>query len=190
MRPSTSFRWVPQPPSMTSVASAGPPARSSGCTEVARDRSAGPQIGRLTRRAWSAQTISSRPDWAATRRHARIASTGRGVSATGRRGSPAAGVERAHYVACGIVVRHYTQKMNILGYIVVAALACCLVLPLLNALAWCLGDLRRDSMVDSSARAQWLGALLLLSVVAIPMHVSGPGRKRWNPRTLWWPWRR
>ena len=80
--------------------------------------------------------------------------------------------------------------MDAFGYFVVAALACCLVLPFLNAWAWCLRDLRRDYTLDSSARAQWLGALLLLSVVAIPLYVSGPGRERWDPRSLWWPWKR
>ena len=78
-----------------------------------------------------------------------------------------------------------------LGYLVLAGLVCCLALPFLHAWAWCLADLRRDGRLDSDARAQWLGALLLLSVVAIPMYVStGPGSARWDPRMLWWPWKR
>jgi hypothetical protein len=42
-----------------------------------------------------------------------------------------------------------------------------------------------------AARSRWLVLLLLVSVLAIPMYVdSGPGRERWDPRTLWWPWKR
>jgi hypothetical protein len=40
-------------------------------------------------------------------------------------------------------------------------------------------------------RTQWLVALLFLSDVFIPAYVSvGPGRERWDPRMLWWPWKR
>ena len=49
-------------------------------------------------------------------------------------------------------------------------------------------DLRRDRSRDASARSQWLFALIVFSVVAIPMYVSsGPGKERWDPRLLWWP---
>ena len=59
------------------------------------------------------------------------------------------------------------------------------------AWAWCVADLLRDDAVDSSVRTQWLVALLFLSVVFIPAYVSvGPGRERWDPRMLWWPWKR
>ena len=82
------------------------------------------------------------------------------------------------------------QGVNLLAYILVGVLACGLALPYLHAWAWCLADVRREHMLDSSARAQWFGALLLLSVVAIPLYVSGPGRERCDPRSLWWPWKR
>ena len=63
-----------------------------------------------------------------------------------------------------------------LGYIAVAAVVCCLVLPFLHAWAWCLADLRRDTALEPAARSRWLGMLILISVVAIPMYVSsGPG---------------
>jgi hypothetical protein len=81
--------------------------------------------------------------------------------------------------------------MDAFGLIVAVALACCLILPYIHAWAWCLTDLRRDATLDPPARSQWLVMLILLSVVAIPMYVSGgPGRERWDPRMLWWPWKR
>jgi hypothetical protein len=80
--------------------------------------------------------------------------------------------------------------VTLLVYILMGALVCGLALPYVHAWAWCLADLRRDRMLDTSTRTQWLGALLLLSVVAIPLYVSGPGSERWDPRALWWPWRR
>ena len=81
--------------------------------------------------------------------------------------------------------------MDGLAYIVVAGMICCLVLPFLHAWAWCLADLRNDTTLEPAARSQWLGMLILISVVAIPMYVSsGPGSARWDPRMLWWPWRR
>jgi hypothetical protein len=84
-----------------------------------------------------------------------------------------------------------TLVMVDLGYIAVAAVVCCLVLPFLHTWAWCLADLRRDTALEPAARSQWLGMLILMSVVAIPMYVSsGPGRERWDPGMLWWPWKR
>lgn len=81
--------------------------------------------------------------------------------------------------------------MGVLGYALLAGLVCCLALPFLHAWAWCLADLRHHATLDASARARWLGALLLMSVLAVPMYVgTGPGRERWNPRMLWWPWKR
>jgi hypothetical protein len=78
-----------------------------------------------------------------------------------------------------------------LGYLLLAVLVCVLLLPFVHAWAWCVADLLRDDAVDSSVRTQWLVALLFLSVVFIPAYVSvGPGRERWDPRMLWWPWKR
>ena len=72
-----------------------------------------------------------------------------------------------------------------------AVLVMVLLLPLVRVWAWCLVDLRDDSAIDQSTRAQWLMMLILLSVVAIPAYVTvGPGRERWDARMLWWPWRR
>jgi hypothetical protein len=89
------------------------------------------------------------------------------------------------------IIAQYTPVMDDLGYIVVAAVVCCLLLPFVHAWAWCLADLRRDTTLEPPARSRWLVLLLLVSVLAIPMYVnSGPGRGRWDPRTLWWPWKR
>jgi len=98
---------------------------------------------------------------------------------------------RAKQADFGPIITRYTPAMDALGLIVAVALVCCLVLPYLHAWAWCLADLRRHTSLEPPARSQWLVMLILLSVVAIPMYVSnGPGRERWDPRMLWWPWRR
>jgi hypothetical protein len=76
-------------------------------------------------------------------------------------------------------------------YLLLALVVCVVALPFLHAWAWCFADLRRDRTLDQTARSQWLFALVVLSVVAIPVYVSsGPGKERWNPRLLWWPWKR
>ena len=85
----------------------------------------------------------------------------------------------------------YTRIMDVFGYLALVGLVFCLGLPFLHAWAWCLDDVRRDTTLDPSTRARWVGALVLLSVVAIPMYVSsGPGGSRWDRKQLWWPWRR
>lgn len=82
--------------------------------------------------------------------------------------------------------------MENLASLVVIVFAVLIALPFARAWAWCLADLRDHATdLDSPSRGQWLAALLLVSVFAIPAYVTvGPGRGRWDARTLWWPWKR
>jgi hypothetical protein len=74
----------------------------------------------------------------------------------------------------------------------VVVLTAVLVLPFVRVWAWCLADVVHCAAdFGTPNKAQWLVALLLFSVFAIPAYVTfGPGRERWDPRMMWWPWKR
>jgi hypothetical protein len=74
--------------------------------------------------------------------------------------------------------------------ILVAVLTLMVALPFVRVWAWCLADLVHSvADFNTPTKAQWLVALLVFSVFAIPAYtIFGPGKERWDPRMLWWPW--
>jgi hypothetical protein len=73
--------------------------------------------------------------------------------------------------------------------LLIAVLVLVAAFPLLRLWTWCLSDLFGDAALDTASRGTWALALLVLNLPASLAYVAiGPGRDRWDPRILWWPW--
>ena len=79
-----------------------------------------------------------------------------------------------------------------LASLLAAVLIFVIALPVLRIWAWCFADLfGASSSLDPAITAMWALTLLTLSLIAIPAYATiGPGRDRWDPSMLWWPWKR
>ena len=73
-----------------------------------------------------------------------------------------------------------------------AVLVIVIALPVIRIWAWCVADLLRNAVPgDTANTALWLVMLIAFNVVGIILYVGiGPGRDRWDPDMLWWPWKR
>lgn len=78
-----------------------------------------------------------------------------------------------------------------LARLLVAVPVLLVALPLLRIWAWCVADAIGAAGLDATTTGFWAVALLFFNIVAIPAYVLfGPGRERWDPQMLWWPWKR